>query len=103
MLRAIGHDIIIGIDKSGAAWRGKAMSGGDSHHVVINRYAEVYGHLDRKSISRREVEEKARSERSELVATLMAVLRCQFRNLQRMDAHPDIRLPRSWVRFAGHG
>jgi hypothetical protein len=70
MLRAIGYNIIIGIDKSGAAWRGKAISGGDSHHVVINRYAEVYGHLDRKSRARREVEEKARSERNELVATL---------------------------------
>jgi hypothetical protein len=70
MLKAAGYDVIIGFNRSGEAWIGKAIAGGDSNHIVVNRYAEVYGHLDRKSLARREFEQKAKGEQRNLVATL---------------------------------
>jgi hypothetical protein len=92
MLRAMGYDVIVGLDRSGTAWRGKAISNSDSYHVVINRYAAVYGHLDRKSIARREAAEKAKGERHDLVATLnggVALPISQFATDGRTPARPS--------------
>jgi hypothetical protein len=46
------------------------MGGDDSYHVAVNRYAEVYGHFDQKSLARREFQRSATRDREDLVATL---------------------------------
>ena len=50
VLKAHGYDFIINLERAGQFWRGKAMRDGASFHVAINRYAEVFGHMDRKSL-----------------------------------------------------
>ena len=50
VLKAHGYDFIFHLERAGQFWRGKAMSNGASYHVAINRYAEVFGHMDRKSL-----------------------------------------------------
>jgi hypothetical protein len=70
ILKASGFDVVIGLEKSGEAWRGKAMEADDSYHVAVNRYAEVYGHFDQKTLARHEFHQKATREREELIATL---------------------------------
>lgn len=88
VLKAAGYDVIIGLNKSGAAWIGKAIAGGDSNHIVVNRYAEVYGHLDRKSLARREFERKAKSEQHDLVATLNGAVTPPLTQLAKGEKTP---------------
>jgi hypothetical protein len=70
ILKAGGFEVIIGLEKNGDAWRGKAMEGDNSYHVAVNRYAEVYGHFDQKTLARHEFQQKATREREDLIATL---------------------------------
>ena len=58
VLKSAGYDVVVSLEKSGSAWRGKAIRNGESHHVAVNRYCEVFGHLDRKSLSLRAVQAK---------------------------------------------
>ena len=50
VLKAHGYDFIFNLERAGQFWRGKAMKDGASYHVAINRYAEVFGHMDKKSL-----------------------------------------------------
>ena len=50
VLKAHGYDFVFNLERAGQFWRGKAMRDGASYHVIINRYAEVFGHMDRKSL-----------------------------------------------------
>lgn len=70
ILRARGFDLVIGLAKSGEAWVGKAMGADDSYHVTVNRYGEVYGHYDQKTLARHEFLQKAARDREDLIATL---------------------------------
>ena len=49
ILKARGYEVIFNLERDGQFWRGNAMRDGASYHVAINRYAEVFGHMDRKS------------------------------------------------------
>ena len=50
VLKAHGYDFIFNLERAGQFWRGKAMRDGASYYVAINRYADVFGHMDRKSL-----------------------------------------------------
>ena len=47
------YDVVLSLEKSGAFWRGKAIRNNKSSHVAVNRYCEVFGHLDHKSLALR--------------------------------------------------
>ena len=73
VLKAQGYDFIFNLERAGQFWRGKAMrDGGASYHVAINRYAEVFGHMDRKSLiaAAERAKEKAANPSITMVATL---------------------------------
>jgi hypothetical protein len=53
ILKAGGYDVVLSLEKSGAFWRGKAIRNNESYHVAVNRYCEVFGHLDHKSLALR--------------------------------------------------
>jgi hypothetical protein len=71
LLKAAGYSVVLSLEKHGAFWRGKAINGGASYHVAINRYAEIVSHIDRKSLI-------AATERQEgatpVVKTMLATL-----------------------------
>ena len=50
LLQAAGCSDVLSLERSGAFWRGKATAGDASYHVAVNRYGEVFGHVDRKSL-----------------------------------------------------
>ena len=72
VLKAHGYDFIFNLERAGPFWRGKAMRDGASYHVAINRYAEVFGHMDRKSLiaAAERAQEKAEKPSKILLATL---------------------------------
>jgi protein CpxP len=53
ILRGHGYGLVLSLERSGAAWRGKAARNNESYHVALNRYAHVFGHLDKKGRSLR--------------------------------------------------
>ena len=53
ILRGEGYDVVLRLERSGAFWRGKAIRNNKSYHVAVNRYCEVFGHLDHKSLALR--------------------------------------------------
>ena len=53
ILKAHGYDVVLSLEKNGAFWRGKAIRNKESYHVAVNRYCEVFGHLDHKSLALR--------------------------------------------------
>ena len=72
VLKAHGYDFIFNLERAGQFWRGKAMRDGASYHVAINRYAEVFGHMDRKSLiaAAERAQEKAAKPSITMLATL---------------------------------
>ncbi len=50
VLKAAGYSDVFSLEKHGAFWRGKAISGDTAYHVAVNRYAEIVSHVDRKSL-----------------------------------------------------
>ena len=72
VLKANGYDFIFHLERAGQFWRGKAMRDGASYHVAINRYAEVFGHMDRKSLvaAAERAQEKAAKPSVTMLATL---------------------------------
>ena len=50
VLQGNGYSDVLIAENHGAFWRGKAIKDGASYHVAINRYAEVVGHMDSKSL-----------------------------------------------------
>ena len=71
-LKANGYDFVFNLERAGQFWRGKAMKNGASYHVAINRYAEVFGHMDRKSLiaAAERAQEKAAKPSVTMIATL---------------------------------
>jgi hypothetical protein len=55
ILKGHGYDVALPLEKASAAWRGKATRNNESYYVAVNRYAYVFGHLDKESRSRREL------------------------------------------------
>jgi hypothetical protein len=72
VLKAHGYDFIINLERTGQFWRGKAMREGASYHVAITRYAEVFGHMDRKSLIA--AAERAQEKASKPSITMLATL-----------------------------
>jgi hypothetical protein len=72
VLKANGYDFVFNLERAGQFWRGKAMRDGASYHVAINRYAEVFGHMDRKSLiaAAERAQEKAAKPSVTVLATL---------------------------------
>lgn len=71
LLKAAGFSDVLRLERYGAFWRGKATTHDASYHVAINRYADVFGHIDRKSlIAARERKEPAKPAATSLLATL---------------------------------
>jgi hypothetical protein len=71
ILLGSGYSDVLSLEKDGAFWRGKAVKDNASYHVAINRYAEVVGHIDRKSlIIATERNERAGNASKTIVATL---------------------------------
>jgi hypothetical protein len=50
ILLGSGYSDVLSLEKGGAFWRGKAVKNNASYHVAVNRYGEVVGHIDRKSL-----------------------------------------------------
>ena len=50
VLHGSGYSDALSAEKHGAFWRGKAIKDGASYHVAINRFADVVGHMDSKSL-----------------------------------------------------
>jgi len=73
IFKGAGYDLVLSLEKSGAHWRGKAMRNSESYHLAVNRYGEVFGHLDRKSLSLRDLQAK-RTEPTETSKTMQATL-----------------------------
>ena len=73
ILKGTGYELVLSLEKSGSAWRGKAMRNSESYHVAINRYADVFGHLDRKSLSLRALQAK-RTEPTKTSKSMLATL-----------------------------
>ena len=55
ILKSHGYDVVLPLEKSSSAWRGKATRNNESYHVAVNRYAHVFGHLDKESRSQRKL------------------------------------------------
>ena len=72
VLKANGYDFIFHLERTGQFWRGRAMREGASYHVAINRYAEVFGHMDRKSLVA--AAERAQEKASKPSITMLATL-----------------------------
>ena len=73
ILRGDGYDVVLSLEKSDAFWRGKAIRNNKSYHVAINRYCDVFGHLDHKSLALRVLmaaEPKAATSPKTMLATL---------------------------------
>ena len=71
LLKAVGYSDVLSLERYGAFWRGKAKSGDASFQVAINRYAEVIGHMDHKSlIAATERKERANPTAKTMLATL---------------------------------
>ncbi len=71
LLKAVGYSEALILERYGAFWRGKAKSGDASFHVAINRYAEVIGHMDHKSLTvATERKERVISSAKPMLATL---------------------------------
>jgi hypothetical protein len=73
IFKGAGYDLVLSLEKSGSAWRGKAMRNSESYHLAVNRYGDVFGHLDKKSLSLREFQAK-RTEPTETSKTMQATL-----------------------------
>ena len=71
ILKGTGYELVLSLEKSGSAWRGKAMRNSESYHLAVNRYGEVFGHLDRKSLSLRTLQAK-RTEPTETSKNMQA-------------------------------
>lgn len=72
-LKANGFAFVFYLERDGQFWRGKAMrDDGASYHVAINRYSEVFGHIDRKSLiaAAERAKEKAANPAIAMTATL---------------------------------
>ena len=50
ILQGNGYSDVLSLEQNEAFWRGKAIKDNASYHVVINRYSEVAGHMDSKSL-----------------------------------------------------
>ena len=50
VLKARGYEFIFNLERDWSFRRGKMMRDGACDHAAINRYAEVFGHMDRKSL-----------------------------------------------------
>ena len=73
LLKAAGFSDVLGLERFGTFWRGKAVANdGAFYHVAVNRYAEVFGHMDRKSLIA--AREKERNETTKPVANMLATL-----------------------------
>jgi hypothetical protein len=71
LVQAAGYSDVLSLERYGAFWRGKALAGDASYHVAVNRYGEVFGHMDRKSlIAATEKEERAKPVVKTMLATL---------------------------------
>jgi hypothetical protein len=71
ILEAAGYSHVLSLERAGSAWRGKALRGEASFHVAINRYADVYGHMDRKSlVAAAERQERPKPVRRSMLAKL---------------------------------
>jgi hypothetical protein len=73
IFKGAGYDLVLSLEKSGSAWRGKAVRDSESYHLAVNRYGEVFGHLDRKSLSLRDLQAK-RTEPTETSKSMQATL-----------------------------
>ena len=69
ILQSQGYDKVISLEKFEAFWRGKALKGGASYHVAVNRYGEAYGHMDQKSLIAA-IERRERAKPKTMLATL---------------------------------
>jgi len=49
LLKANGFSDVVNLEKAGPVWRGKATKDNASYHVAIDRYADIFAHLDKKS------------------------------------------------------
>ncbi len=72
LLKAAGFSDVLSLERFGAFWRGKAMANGAFYHVAINRYGDVFGHIDGKSLIA--AREKERNERTKPVENMLATL-----------------------------
>ena len=73
ILKSAGYDLLLSIENGGSAWRGKAMRDHESYHVAVDRYCEVFDHLDKKSLSLRAVQAK-RTEPTKMPESMLATL-----------------------------
>ncbi len=72
VLKAAGYSDVLGVERYGAFWRGKAIKEDGSYHVAVNRYTDVIAHIDRKSlIAAAERKERANSASKTMVATII--------------------------------
>ncbi len=70
LIKAGGYSDVLSLERFGAFWRGKAMANGASYHVAINRYGDLFGHIDRKSL----IAARERNERTKPLANMLATL-----------------------------
>ena len=49
LLKANGFSDVVNLEKAGPVWRGKATKDNASYHIAIDRYADIFAHLDKKS------------------------------------------------------
>ncbi len=71
LLQAAGCSYVLSLERYGAFWRGKATAGDASYDVAVNRYGDVFGHMDRKSLIA--ATEKAQGAKP-VVKTMLATL-----------------------------
>ena len=81
------------------------MRDGASYHVVINRYAEVFGHMDRKSLiaAAERAKEKAANPSITMLATLNGPVTADTSRVAPTALTPASPSPPLWVRLRGHG
>ena len=72
LIKSAGFSDVLSLERFGTFWRGKAMANGSFYHVAINRYGDVFGHIDRKSLIA--ARDKERNERTEPVVNMLATL-----------------------------
>ncbi len=72
IFKGAGYDLVLSLEKSGSAWRGKTVRDSKSYHLAVNRYGEVFGHLDRKSLSLRDLQATSKSMQATLNGPVVA-------------------------------
>ena len=74
LIKARGYSYVLSLEKAGSSWRGKAIKDHASYHVAINRYADVIGHVDKKSRMLHVAADQTQREAAKASRTMLATL-----------------------------